>query len=135
MWNTLQSWGQRLYNEGYVENPWGRRKYGYVRKGEKNASLERQFSNFPIQSTVADTVQIAMDKMRVFIENTQLPFKIQNQIHDAVMVEAPIEYIPQVKQMFQETMAGIKIPLPNGRWFTLDVDIDVYERWGVKMKE
>lgn len=135
LWDTLQSWGQRLYNEGYVENPWGRRKYGYVRKGEKNASLERQFSNFPIQSTVADTVQIAMDKMRVFIENTQLPFKIQNQIHDAVMVEAPIEYIPQVKQMFQETMAGIKIPLPNGRWFTLDVDIDVYERWGVKMKE
>ena len=134
LWNTLLGWGQLLYTQGYVENPWGMRKYGYIREGERDASLERQFSNFPIQSTVSGTVQIAMDKMRTYILDHDLPFKMQNQIHDAVMIECPIDRIDECKQMFQETMAGIKIPLPEGRWFTLDVDIDVYERWGVKMK-
>lgn len=110
------------------------RKYGYVRPGEKNASLERQFQNYNIQSTVSGTVQIAMDQMRTYIKTHDLPFKIQNQIHDAVMIECPVSYIDECKKMFQATMAGIKIPLPNNRWFTLDVDIDVYERWGQKMK-
>lgn len=135
LWNTLTGWGQLLYSQGYVENPWGMRKYGYIRDGERNASLERQFSNFPIQSTVSGTVQIAMDQMRTYILDHNLPFRIQNQIHDAVMIECPVDCIAECKKMFQETMAGIRIPLPEGRWFTLDVDIDVYERWGVKMKE
>ena len=134
LWNTLQGWGRLLYTQGYVENPWGMRKYGYIRDGEQNASLERQFSNFPIQSTVAGTVQIAMDQMRTYILERGLPFRMQNQIHDAVMIECPIDYVDECKTMFRETMAGIRIPLPGGRWFTLDVDIDVYERWGVKMK-
>lgn len=134
LWNTLQGWGRLLYTQGYVENPWGMRKYGYVRDGERNASLERQFSNFPIQSTVAGTVQIAMDQMRTYILKRDLPFRMQNQIHDAVMIECPIDYVDECKKMFRETMAGIRIPLQDGRWFTLDVDIDVYERWGVKMK-
>ena len=134
LWNTLTGWGQLLYSQGYVENPWGLRKYGYIRDGERNASLERQFSNFPIQSTVSGTVQIAMDQMRTYILDHDLPFRIQNQIHDAVMIECPVDCIAECKKMFQETMAGIRIPLPEGRWFTLDVDIDVYERWGIKMK-
>ena len=134
LWGTLQGWSQLLYSQGYVENPWGRRKYGAVRDGRKDASLERQFSNFPIQSTVADTVQIAMDKMRRFIDDTGLPFRLQNQIHDALMVECPLDMVDECKRMFRDTMAGIRIPLPGGRWFSLDIDIDVYERWGVKMK-
>ena len=132
-WNELTRWKDLLYTQGYVENPWGRRKYGYVRKNERDPSLERQFGNFPIQSTVADTVQIAMDQMRTYILERDLPFVLQNQIHDAVMIECPIDYVDECKKMFRETMAGIRIPLPGRRWFTLDVDIDVYERWGVKM--
>ena len=134
-WNTLQRWASLLYSQGYVENPWGMRKYGYIRNGARDASLERQFQNYNIQSTVSGTVQIAMDQMRRYILEKGLPFRIQNQIHDAVMIECPVNYVDECKQMFRDTMAGIKIPLPEGRWFTLDVDIDVYERWGVKMKE
>jgi hypothetical protein len=36
--------------------------------------------------------------------------------------------------MFQSTLAGIDIPIPGtGSSFRLGIDIDVYERWGVKM--
>lgn len=133
-WRTLQHWASLLYTQGYVENPWGLRKTGYIRPGERDPSLERQFQNFPIQSTVSSTMHIAMDQIRTYIIRNELPFKMQNQIHDAIMIECPVEYIDECKKMFKSTMAGIHIPLPDKKWFTLDVDIDVYERWGVKMK-
>jgi uncharacterized membrane protein len=134
-WAWLQSCAQCVYDPGYLRNPWGRLKVAKIYKGERRADLERQFSNFPIQSTVADTVQIAMDKMRQYRDNTGLEFILQNQIHDAVMVECPLENVPAVKEMFHATMAAIDIPIPgSSKSFRLGVDIDVYERWGKKMK-
>lgn len=133
-WAWLQSCAQCVYDPGYLRNPWGRMKMAKIYKGEKRADLERQFSNFPIQSTVADSVQIAMDKMRQYRDNTGLEFVLQNQIHDAVMVECPLESVPAVKEMFQATMAAIDIPIPGtSKTFRLGVDMDVYERWGKKM--
>jgi len=132
-WEVLTEWKGLVYTQGYIENPWGMRKTAHIRPGDRDPSLERQFGNFPIQSTVSGTVQIAMDQMRSYILERDLPFKMQNQIHDAVMIECPIDMVDECKKMFRDTMAGIRIPLPGGRWFTLDVDIDVYERWGVKM--
>lgn len=133
-WNRLKEWSELLYTQGFIENPFKRRKYGILRKGERDASLERQFQNFNIQSTVGDVVQIAMDQMVQYRERTGLQFRLQNMIHDAVMIECPIGMIDECKKMFKQTMAGIRIPLNDGKWFSLDVDIDVYERWGVKMK-
>ena len=76
-----------------------------------------------------------MDKMLRFMDNSPFPFRLQNQIHDAVMIETPIEHIQDAKNMFQSTLAGIDIPIPGtDRSFRLGIDIDVYERWGVKMK-
>ena len=37
-------------------------------------------------------------------------------------------------KMFQETLAAVKIPLGNGKYFQLGCDVDLYERWGVKCK-
>lgn len=134
-WNTLKEWSNLLYTQGYIENPWGMRKYGYIRSGSKDASLERQFQNYNIQSTVSGTVQIAMDKMKTYIVSRDLPFLLQNQIHDAVMVECPIDMVDECKKMFEDTMASIDIPIPGtDKSFRLAIDIDVYERWGVKMK-
>jgi len=64
-----------------------------------------------------------------------LHFKICNQIHDAIMVQAPIAEIEATKQMFRETMGSIKIPLPYNKTLTLGVDIEVLDRWGVKHEE
>lgn len=134
-WNVLQSWSELLYTQGYIENPFKRRKYGILRGKERDPRQERQFKNFNIQSTVGDVVQIAMTQMVKYREKTGIPFRMQNMIHDAVMIECPKENIADCKKMFQDTMAGIRIPIDKDSWFTLDVDIDVYERWGVKMKE
>ena len=70
-----------------------------------------------------------------------LHFELQNQIHDACMLHVPVEEIEATKAMFHATMGNVHIPLkgtdfehPGGpAFFTLGVDIDVYERWGKKI--
>jgi len=134
-WKWLVDHQQMIYDPGYVENPWGRRKYVYLRNGEKSPSLEREAGNFPIQSCCADSVQIAMGKLLDFKETAGFPFRIQNQIHDALMIETPREHIEEAKEVLRKSMSEIDIPIPGtSKTFRLGVDIDVYERWGVKMK-
>ena len=51
----------------------------------------RTFRNILIQSTVAQTVNIAADLIRRYRREHGMKFKIQNQVHDAIMLELPIE--------------------------------------------
>lgn len=88
-----------------------------------------------IQSTVSDAVQLAMDKMQAWRAEHNMHFEIQNQIHDAVMLHVPKSEIEETKYMFRHTLGDIHIPLGPDKYFTLGVDIDVYERWGQKVKE
>lgn len=134
-WRWLVRHQQMVYDPGYVENPWGRRKYVYLRKGERNASLEREAGNFPIQSTCSDSIQIAMGKLKQMQTEVDFPFILQNQIHDALMIEVPKDCIDKGKKVLHDAMSGIDIPIPGtNKSFRLAIDIDVYERWGVKMK-
>lgn len=134
-WEWLVEQQRKAYDPGWIENPFGRRKWAHLYPRETNKAREREFGNFPIQSTVSDAVQIAMGRMLDFMKGSPFPFRIQNQIHDAVMIETPVECIGQAKDMFQRTLAGIDIPVPGTvKTFRLGIDIDVYERWGVKMK-
>ena len=87
------------------------------------------------QMSVSDAVQLAMDKMQAWRVEHGLHFEIQNQIHDAVMLHVPREEIEATKYMFHHTLGDIHIPLGPDRYFTLGVDIDVYERWGQKVKD
>ena len=58
-----------------------------------------------------------------------------DQIHDAIMIEAPENEVERTKQMFNDTMGRIDIPIPNSKPLRLDIDIDVLTRWGEKKKE
>ena len=82
-----------------------------------------------------------MEMMQRWRAEKGLHFEIQNQIHDAVMLHVPKDEIEETKYMFHQTLGNIHIPLkgtdfehPGGPdFFTLGVDIDVYERWGKKI--
>ena len=82
-----------------------------------------------------------MEQMIRWRAENGLHFEIQNQIHDAVMLHVPKDEIEATKAMFHATMGNVHIPLkgtdyehPGGPdYFTLGVDIDVYERWGKKI--
>jgi DNA polymerase I-like protein with 3'-5' exonuclease and polymerase domains len=79
-------------------------------------------------------MQIALHLVDKLRKERGLKFKIQNQIHDAIMLELPEEEIEACKQIMHETMGGIQIPTGRGDTFTLGVDIDLYSRWGEKIK-
>lgn len=133
-WQFIESCMAKVYDPGYIVNPFGRiRRAPFILKGEKRADAERNFANYPVQSTVSDAVQLAMDQMQKWREEHGMKFQIQNQIHDAVMLNCPFDELEEVKDMFHKTLGNIHIPKPSGGYFILGVDIDVYDRWGVKI--
>ena len=132
-WNHLVDWQRMVYNPGWIENPWGRRKWLRVYSGETNKALEREAGNFPMQSTVSDTIQIASDRLLRKRKELNLGFRLQNQIHDALMLEVPKSELEQTKQVLTWAMSEIDIPTYTpGKTFRLACDIDEYVRWGEK---
>jgi uracil-DNA glycosylase family 4 len=135
-WAYMRRCAQSVYDPGYIKNPWGRyRRFPRARNDEERADVERQAQNFPIQSTVADTAMIAMDLIARYREANGLHFRIVNQIHDAVMIETPIDEIDQCKLMYGDTMGAIDIPVgPPFNILRLGVDMKILTRWGEEAK-
>jgi DNA polymerase-1 len=135
-WTYMTECADSVKDPGYIVNPWGRvRHFSKTTDSERQAGMQREAQNFPIQSTVADTCMLAMWRMRQYREQHGLHFRMVNQIHDAVMLEVPIEEIEQTKIMFQNTMGNISIPLQNRAPLVLGVDISVLDRWGEDREE
>jgi len=96
--------------------------------------MQREAQNYNIQSTVADTCMIAMHLAVDYRAKHNLHFKLINQVHDALMVEVPEDEIEATKNMFNETMGQIDIPVRDRKPLRLSIDIDVLTRWGEKLK-
>jgi hypothetical protein len=61
------------------------------------ADQERQAQNFPIQSLVADATSIAIANLYEYREqNPRVVYDIVLQIHDAVLLEVPVEWVEVV---------------------------------------
>lgn len=132
-WNFMVECANAVINPGYLINPWGRyRRFPQTNDQDLIQSMKREAQNYPIQSTVADTCLIALGLMDEYRSKNNLHFKIINQIHDAIIVMSPVNEIEQTKRMFYETMGSVKIPLKNNKSLTLDIDVEVMNRWGEK---
>ena len=75
---------------------------------------ERAAMNTPIQGTAADIMKIAMINVyRKLVENG-LEAKIVLQVHDEMMIEAPLNEAEKVKEIVKNEMESaiqLKIPL------------------------
>ena len=103
--------------KGYVETLFHRRRY--IPELKSNNYMVRQFGlraamNTPIQGTAADIMKIAMIKVFKEIEKRGLKSKIVLQVHDEMMIEAPIneqEEIQKIVKNSMETATELKVPL------------------------
>ena len=68
-----------------------------VREFGKRAAM-----NTPIQGTAADIMKIAMIKVYEELKSKNLKSKIVLQVHDEMMIEAPIEEKDQIKQILKK---------------------------------
>jgi len=132
---------------GYVSNAYGRRRRFMAQESDERgqlAAFEREAVNMPIQGTVADTLNVAVSNMyrwRLMYAG-RCNYRIILVVHDAVLIEVPGEQAHivynEVLPQCMTTMAVIPswYPWPHtvkkSEPFTLDVDREVYIRWGVK---
>ena len=102
--------------KGYVETLFNRRRY--IPELKSNNYLVRQFGqraamNTPIQGTAADIMKIAMIKVFKEIEKRGLKSKIVLQVHDEMMIEAPVSEVQEVKDIIKECMeTATKLNVP-----------------------
>lgn len=133
-WGYMQQCASNVEEHGFVENPWGRRRI-FPRSADKRslAAMKREAQNFPIQSTVADTCLIALRMLMDYRQQHGLHYRIVNQVHDAIILEVPINEVEQAKQACLATMGNIYIPVPH-QPLRLDIDMEVMTRWSEKQK-
>ena len=109
---------------GYVTTLFNRRRY-LPELVASNAMLrafgERVARNMPIQGTAADIIKIAMVRVYARLKNEGMKSRLILQVHDELIVEAPINESERAAQILKEEMENackLKVPL------TVDVNCD-----------
>ncbi len=102
--------------KGYVETLYKRRRY--VPEVKSNNYMVRQFGtrvamNTPIQGTAADIMKIAMIDVYRKLKENNLKAKIVLQVHDELIIEAPIEEKEIAQKLLKNCMENaIKLNVP-----------------------
>ncbi len=107
---------ERAKEIGYAETLFGRRRY-LPELSSSNFNLrafgERVAMNMPVQGTAADIIKIAMIRVEKRLKKEGLRARLILQVHDELIVEAPLEEAPVVKQLLTEEMeSAVKLAVP-----------------------
>ena len=113
----MQECIKKAKETGYSMTMFGRRRE--IAELKSNNYMVRQFGeraamNTPVQGTAADIMKIAMIKVFKELQKRNLQTKIVLQVHDEMMLEAPVFEKEEVKKLLQECMesaATLKVPL------------------------
>lgn len=113
--------------QGYVETILHRRRYVpelQARNFNIKSFGERIAMNTPIQGSAADIIKMAMVKVFWELKKRNLKSRLILQIHDELIIEAPIDEAEEVKKILKDVMENsIKLDIP------LLVDLEVGDSW------
>ena len=115
--NFMKESIEKAKEKGYASTIFNRRRY--IKELSSNNYMVRQFGeraamNTPVQGTAADIMKIAMIKVYKALKEKKLKTKIILQVHDEMMLEAPIEEKEIVKEILKTSMESaveLKVPL------------------------
>ena len=112
--------------EGYVETLFGRKRFIpeiYSTSPIVRNAAERAAINMPIQGSAADIMKLAMIDIDKYIKE-QPNTEVLLQVHDELIVEAPIDQVDQIAQNMKQLMeSAAKLDVP------LIVDIESGPNW------
>jgi len=103
--------------QGYVETVFGRKLVLpdiKNAKGAKQAALERQAINAPMQGTAADLIKLAMVAVQKALDDQGKGTRMIMQVHDELVFEVPESAVDWVRSEIPRLMAGVaqlKVPL------------------------
>jgi DNA polymerase-1 len=102
--------------KGYVETIFGRRRYIPELK-DKNYNVrafgERTATNSPLQGSAADLIKVAMIRVSRGLKD-RYRAKLLLQVHDELVLEAPLAEVEPVAALVKECMEGaaqLRVPL------------------------
>ena len=125
--NFMDDMKEKAKETGYVETLFNRRRY--IPELKSNNYMVRQFGeraamNTPIQGTAADIMKIAMINVYKKLIEENLEAKIVLQVHDEMMIEAPLAEAGKVKEIVKSEMeSAIKLNVP------LIAEVSEAENW------
>ena len=108
---------EKAKQDGYVVTMFGRRRY--LPELTSGKAMLRKFGervarNMPIQGTAADIIKIAMIRVNDRLKKEDLQSRLILQIHDELIVEAPIAeslYVAKLLQEEMENAVALDVPL------------------------
>lgn len=112
---------------GYVSTLYGRRRP--IPELSSGNFMQRSFGervamNAPLQGTAADIMKLAMIHVFEKMQAQGLQAKILLQVHDELLIEAPLEEVEQVKTILEEEMKGVaKLSV------ALEIDVHTGKDW------
>jgi len=102
--------------KGYAQTYFGRRRYlPELRSTNHNLKSfgRRVAMNMPIQGTAADIIKIAMVRVYRRLQEEGMRAKLILQVHDELILEAPIDEAEQAQKILREEMEGaVKFSVP-----------------------
>lgn len=114
-------------NNGYIRTLLGRRRYmPELSSGSHNVRAfgERVAMNAPIQGSAADIIKIAMVNVWRRLKTEGLRTKLVLQVHDELIVEAPVEEAEKAARILKEEMENAyELSVP------LKVDMNTGKTW------
>jgi len=114
-------------SRGYTETLFGRRRplpdLNSPNRGLRMAA-ERQAMNAGIQGLAADLFKVALVRLDRALEERRLEARLVLQVHDEVLVEAPLDEEEEVGSLVPEVLAGV------GEAAELNVPLKVTAAWG-----
>jgi len=107
---------EQAKRDGYVRNLFGRKR-PIPDLDSKNPNLrgfaERTAVNTPLQGTAADLIKIAMLRLDAELRARKLEARMTLQVHDELLLEAPVAEADAVKALVKECMEGAhKLSVP-----------------------
>ena len=108
------------HERGYVETAFGRRLWiPEIASSRKpvQAAAERAAINAPMQGTAADLIKKAMIAVDAWLRAEGLRSRLVLQVHDELILEAPVEEAELVRRKVPELMAAVaslSVPLVAG---------------------
>ncbi len=116
----------RARTDGYVETFFGRRRPTPDIQSSNfmvRQAAERAAANMPLQGTEADLMKLAMIEVDRRLDGMGEQIL---QIHDSILVEAPIENADKIAELLRDTMENIAPQLG----IKLRVDVSIGKNWG-----
>jgi DNA polymerase-1 len=96
--------------QGYVETVFGRRLWLpdiNAGGGPRRQAAERAAINAPMQGTAADLIKLAMIEVQAWLDREAVGAKLVLQVHDELVVEAPVDHLDRLKAELALRMAGV----------------------------